>query len=71
VIRPAPGGRRPTPSPQAPPQSFRDIPPASIAADIGEKISFSLNPLIEAAAPLLQLLGRSGSAAAATTRSTA
>lgn len=59
VIRPAPGGRRAAPSPQAPVQSYRDAPPAApIGTDSGEKISFGLNPLIEAAAPLLQLLGR-------------
>jgi type VI secretion system protein ImpK len=67
VIRPIPGGRRPTPPPQAPEQSaFRDPPQAQpaarqaapITADGAEKITFGLNPLIEAAAPLLQLLGR-------------
>jgi type VI secretion system protein ImpK len=68
VIRPVPGGRRPAPPPQVPEQSaFRDAPPAATApraqaapinADGAEKISFGLNPLIEAAAPLLQLLGR-------------
>jgi type VI secretion system protein ImpK len=59
VIRPAPGGRRAAPSPQAPVQSYRDAPPAApIGPDSGEQISFGLNPLIEAAAPLLQLLGR-------------
>jgi type VI secretion system protein ImpK len=69
VIRPVPGGRRTAPPPQAPAQSaFRDAPPpqpaaqpaqaAPISADGAEKISFGLNPLIEAAAPLLQLLGR-------------
>ncbi len=55
VIRPAPGGRRAAPSPQP---AFRDAPPTPVAADSGEKISFGLNPLVEAAAPLLQLLGR-------------
>jgi type VI secretion system protein ImpK len=69
VIRPIPGGRRPAPPPQAPEQSaFRDAPPAQpaapsrqaapISADGAEKITFGLSPLIEAAAPLLQLLGR-------------
>jgi type VI secretion system protein ImpK len=59
VIRPAPGGRRATPPPRAQAASpFRDAPP--IATDGGDKISFGLNPLIEAAAPLLQLLGRLG-----------
>ena len=67
VIRPVPGGRRAAPPPQATPQpAFRDPlspsqpPPqaAPIAGDGGEKISLGLNPLIAAAAPLLQLLGR-------------
>src|SRR6476661_9772527 len=69
VIRPVPGGRRPAPPPQASEQSaFRDAPPpaaaapraqaAPITADGAEKISFGLNPLIEAAAPLLQLRSR-------------
>lgn len=69
VIRPVPGGRRTASPPQAPAQSaFRDAPPPQpaaqpaqavpISADGAEKISFGLNPLIEAAAPLLQLLGR-------------
>ncbi len=64
VIRPVPGGRRGAPSPQpAPSPVFRDAPSpargaASIPIDGAETISFGLNPLIEAAAPLLQLLGR-------------
>jgi type VI secretion system protein ImpK len=69
VIRPTPGGRRAAPSPQAPEQpAFRDTAPqqppaasrqaAPITTDGAEKISFGLSPLIEAAAPLLQLLGR-------------
>jgi type VI secretion system protein ImpK len=64
VIRPTPGGRRPAPPPQQPPsREFRDPAPppraaAPISAEGAEKISFGLNPLIEAAAPLLQLLGR-------------
>lgn len=68
VIRPAPGGRRatPTPAPQQPPSAFRDAPSPSpargpaapIPAEGAERISFGLNPLISAAAPLLQLLGR-------------
>src|ERR1700722_4973943 len=57
VIRPVPGGRRAPPSPQASAPSFRD-PPPPVATDSGETISFGLNPLIEASAPLLQLLGR-------------
>ena len=63
VIRPVPGGRRGAPSPQpAPSPVFRDAPAArgaaSIPVDGAETISFGLNPLIAAAAPLLQLLGR-------------
>ena len=64
VIRPTPGGRRSAPPPQPPPsRGLRDTPPparaaAPITAEGVEKISFGLNPLIEAAAPLLQLLGR-------------
>ena len=64
VIRPVPGGRRAAPPPQAPSPVFRDVPvrprggAAPIPAEGAERISFGLNPLIEAAAPLLQLLGR-------------
>jgi type VI secretion system protein ImpK len=61
VIRPAPGGRRAPPA--APPQpSFRDTAPrggaAPIPAEGAERVSLGINPVIEAAAPLLQLLGR-------------
>jgi type VI secretion system protein ImpK len=62
VIRPAPGGRRapaqPAAAPPQPPQqraSAFDSGPVSSGA---ETIQFGLNPLIIAAAPLLQLLGR-------------
>ncbi len=69
VIRPAPGGRRAAPPPQQPaqPSAFQGSAPpppqpraaaAPIPTEGAEKISFGLNPLIEAAAPLLQLLGR-------------
>ena len=67
VIRPVPGGRRTAASPQAPAQSaFQAAPPplapapqaAAPSAGGTEKIDFGLNPLIQAAAPLLQLLGR-------------
>ncbi len=60
IIRPVPGGRSTTPPPPAP----RDTQPsparaaAPLPAEGAETISFGLNPLIEAAAPLLQLLGR-------------
>jgi len=70
VIRPAPGGRRATP-PAAPAQTpFQDAPPQGQRASAfenvapppagsgAETIQFGLNPLIIAAAPLLQLLGR-------------
>ena len=62
VIRPVPGGRR-TPATPAAPQPSADPPsPARAAAPLSgegtETISFGLSPLIEAAAPLLQLLGR-------------
>lgn len=64
VIRPVPGGRRVAPA--SPSQSaFGDTAPpaphgvaAAITAEGAEKIRFGVNPLIEAAAPLLQLLGR-------------
>ncbi len=68
VIRPVPGGRRSAPPPQAAPapSAFQGAPPpaarqpqaAQIATGGAETISFGLNPLIVAAAPLLQLLGR-------------
>jgi len=69
VIRPVPGGRRPAPPaapPPAAPSPFatRPMPQAAPAAaapmpaEGAETISFGLNPLVAAAAPLLQLLGR-------------
>jgi type VI secretion system protein ImpK len=73
VIRPAPGGRRAAPPPpqQAPfqggqqqgqqrPSAFETAPASAGAAPAAgaETIQFGLNPLIVAAAPLLQLLGR-------------
>ena len=66
VIRPAPGGRRaaqPAAQPIAPPggarlSSFDGPPQAASATGGAETIQFGLNPLIMAAAPLLQLLGR-------------
>ncbi len=68
VIRPVPGGRRPAAPPAAQPAApspfaARPMPPAAPMAaapmaEGGETISFGLNPLISAAAPLLQLLGR-------------
>src|SRR5580692_3503020 len=69
VIRPVPGGRRAAPASESPPsQAFGATAPsapsparaaaAPISGEGVETISFGLNPLIEAAAPLLQLLGR-------------
>lgn len=70
VIRPMPGGRRAAPAaaPQAPaafePRPTQPAAPpaqpaaAPIPAESAETISFGLNPLVTAAAPLLQLLGR-------------
>ena len=71
VIRPAPGGRRaapmpPPPAAASPPPAFSDtrmVPTrpaaaAPVSAESAERITFGLSPLIEAAAPLLQLLGR-------------
>ncbi len=74
VIRPVPGGRRPAAPAAAPQTSrsvaVRRAADAAIAAhgadgrgapmpaDGAETISFGLNPLVAAAAPLLQLLGR-------------
>jgi type VI secretion system protein ImpK len=64
VIRPAPGGRR-APAPAAPPtqqqqraSAFDSAPTAAPITPGAETIQFGLNPLIIAAAPLLQLLGR-------------
>src|ERR1700760_1709512 len=63
VIRPVPGGaRRPAPEPSPPPLRA-DPPPARgaaapIPAEGAETINFGLSPLIAAAAPLLQLMGR-------------
>jgi type VI secretion system protein ImpK len=63
VIRPTPGGRRSAPQPTPPSDAqdtraglARSAPPAS--SESAESISFGLSPLIQAAAPLLQLLGR-------------
>jgi type VI secretion system protein ImpK len=73
VIRPAPGGRRAAPAASAAPpvqapfqtapparaSAFENAPmPAAPASGGAETIQFGLNPLIIAAAPLLQLLGR-------------
>jgi type VI secretion system protein ImpK len=61
VLGPVSSGRRAAPPRPAPPPAFGP-PPARTAAPIpaegAETISFGLNPLIEAAASLLQLLGR-------------
>jgi type VI secretion system protein ImpK len=64
VIRPVPGGRRTSPAGRSG-SAFPDTappPPLGAAqlssAEGAEKVSFGVNPLTEAAAPLLQLLGR-------------
>ena len=61
VIRPAPGGRRPAAAPAAhapvaPPEAYVSQP--AMVADGAEKVDFALNPLVGAAAPLLQLMAR-------------
>jgi type VI secretion system protein ImpK len=59
IIRPVPGGVRSAASQPAPPRASGEPPPRAAApAEEAETISFGLNPLISAAAPLLQLLGR-------------
>ena len=63
VIRPVPGGRRTAcdagGTPAHPPTlRRRRAPPRRSSGEGAETISFGLSPLIEAAAPLLQLLGR-------------
>jgi len=60
VIRPVPGGRRPTPAeslPTAPPPP----PPPQVQPTAGEDVErlvMGVNPLVAAAAPLLQLMAR-------------
>jgi type VI secretion system protein ImpK len=58
IIRPVPGGRpaAPQPSPAREPPPPRPVAP--MPAEGAETVTFGLNPLIVAAAPLLQLLGR-------------
>ena len=63
VVRPVPGGRRPAPaSPQAaapPRQPVEAVAAAIVAgAEGAETIAMAVNPLVGAAAPLLQLLAR-------------
>jgi type VI secretion system protein ImpK len=62
IIRPAPGGRPATPPapPLAPQRDTRppSRPAAPPLAEGAETVTFGLSPLIVAAAPLLQLLGR-------------
>jgi type VI secretion system protein ImpK len=62
VIRPAPGGRRPAAAPAAR-EPAAPAPEASRSAATGigdgaETIDFALNPIVGAAAPLLQLMAR-------------
>lgn len=58
VIRPVPGGR-PTPTPEPAPRQ-PEAPPsgAATSGEAVESLAMGVNPLIAAAAPLLQLLGR-------------
>jgi type VI secretion system protein ImpK len=60
VVRPVPGGRRPAPPPDRTPASDRDPAPqpAIPVGDGAESMAIGVNPLIAAAAPLLQLLAR-------------
>src|SRR5208282_954622 len=60
IIRPMPGGKRPAPAPDSSPgQDPAPSPrPAPTAGDAAESIAIGINPLIAAAAPLLQLLAR-------------
>ena len=65
VIRPVPGGQRqvPRPAQQSPPRAGAVAEPAATAAavivgDGTEGVSTGVNPLVAAAAPLLQLLAR-------------
>ncbi len=57
VTHPIPG-RRAAPTPRSSPSAPPPRAAAPIPAEGAERIIFGLNPLIEAAAPLLQLLGR-------------
>src|SRR5829696_4995049 len=62
VIRPTPGGRRPAVSPM--PDAERRVEPVgasatpSPAGDGAETVAMAVNPLVAAAAPLLQLMAR-------------
>jgi type VI secretion system protein ImpK len=57
VIRPVPGGQRAPPLPGGTPATDASR-PATPAGDGAESIAIGVNPLIAAAAPLLQLLAR-------------
>jgi len=61
VIRPVPGGRRAAPPPQAAPTGRDAVSPRAapqVPAESAETVTFGVGPLVTAAAPLLQLLGR-------------
>jgi type VI secretion system protein ImpK len=64
IIRPTPGGRRPSAAPAQPasPRPGPDAAPAGLAApasgDGSETVAMGVNPLVAAAAPLLQLMAR-------------
>jgi type VI secretion system protein ImpK len=64
VIRPVPGGQRVAAARQPPAQQARDSGAdagaaiGAVAGDTGEAVATGVNPLVAAAAPLLQLLAR-------------
>ena len=60
IIRPMPGGRRPAPPPDgsSAPERGPGSRPATPAGDAVDSIAIGVNPLVAAAAPLLQLLAR-------------
>jgi type VI secretion system protein ImpK len=59
VIRPVPGGQRHGPRPAPPPRSGSAAEPAAVVVGDGtEAVTTGVNPLVAAAAPLLQLLAR-------------
>ena len=60
IIRPMPGGRRPAPPPDSSsaPERGPGSRPATPAGDAVDSIAIGVNPLVAAAAPLLQLLAR-------------
>ena len=65
IIRPSPGGRSPAPPPRPLPDAAPRAAPAAGPAAVSALPSVGASPLLAAAAPLLQLLGRLRSVAAA------